>query len=252
MEIYKGPYLTISSENKNNRFVQKWDSSPPSIEVFKKEMLAYISFYKKLCPSQTLWLQKSFSLDIDFNTKLWIERHINQPGKRFGNKKIAFVVSEDVLSHSTVIETFEENQSCLTPRHFATEKEARQWLNYSHIAANNISKPKILFSGEENDGSSVFSLKIPSSSIKDVIKSLKKIHQENEFVNTNTAKYSLLTKREKQILILYSKGLKHKEIADMLCISLLTVRTHWKNTKRKLQIKSFSEIIQYTKAFVQS
>ncbi len=249
MGLYKGTHLTIKFEEENNRFVQTWYNSPNSIEIFKKEMLAYISFYEKFRPSQTLWLQQSFSLDLDYDTQLWIERHINKPGKRYGNKKIAIVAGEDVLSYSTVIGTFEETQSCLSPRHFATEEEARFWLDELSPTVYNDSKIKISFKGVDNKGSSIFKVECPSKNITDVIKSFKTLFEENEFIRSNMEKYSLLTKREKQILTLYAKGQKHQEIANSLYISLFTVRTHWKNVKRKLEIKSFSEVIKYFIAF---
>jgi len=43
-----------------------------------------------------------------------------------------------------------------------------------------------------------------------------------------------LTHRETELLLLLAEGLSNKEIADTLCISLLTVKTHLKNMFRKL------------------
>ncbi len=53
------------------------------------------------------------------------------------------------------------------------------------------------------------------------------------------------TKREKDVLILYAQGKKHQEIADELCISLHTMRTHWRNIKNKSDIKNMADVFQY-------
>ena len=56
---------------------------------------------------------------------------------------------------------------------------------------------------------------------------------------------SSFTKREKEILTLYATGIKHQNIADKLNISLFTMRTHWRNIKKKSNIKTVVDVIQY-------
>lgn len=66
---------------------------------------------------------------------------------------------------------------------------------------------------------------------------------ENSRVKLDTIirKYSL-TKRESQIYELLSQHKSYKEIADILCISVPTAKTHILNLYRKLGIKKKSEI----------
>lgn len=54
-----------------------------------------------------------------------------------------------------------------------------------------------------------------------------------------------LTEREIEVLVLVSKGLINKEIADKLNISQTTVITHRKNITEKLGIKSISGLTMY-------
>lgn len=54
---------------------------------------------------------------------------------------------------------------------------------------------------------------------------------------------ALLTQREKEILKLLSKGLRYKEIAAELHISIDTVRTHTRHIYEKLQVQSRIEAI---------
>jgi DNA-binding NarL/FixJ family response regulator len=53
------------------------------------------------------------------------------------------------------------------------------------------------------------------------------------------------TEREKDIILLCRDGLMYKEIADRLCISVNTIRTHKKNIFQKLGINNTMEMVQY-------
>ena len=52
-----------------------------------------------------------------------------------------------------------------------------------------------------------------------------------------------LTEREQEILSFLSKGYRYKEIADVLCISIETVRTHIRNIYEKLHVHSRTEAL---------
>jgi DNA-binding NarL/FixJ family response regulator len=54
-----------------------------------------------------------------------------------------------------------------------------------------------------------------------------------------------LTKREKEVLILISKGLTDREIADKVFLSPLTVITHRKNILSKLGLKNKVELTRF-------
>ena len=53
----------------------------------------------------------------------------------------------------------------------------------------------------------------------------------------------LLTKRETEMLGLLAKGLRYKEIADKLCLSAGTVRTHIYNIYQKLHVQSRTDAV---------
>ncbi|WP_196894289.1 response regulator transcription factor [Aureivirga marina] len=55
--------------------------------------------------------------------------------------------------------------------------------------------------------------------------------------------YYNFTKKEKEIIGLFSKGLRQKEIADKLCISPLTVKTHKQNIIKKSNAKNITELV---------
>jgi len=53
----------------------------------------------------------------------------------------------------------------------------------------------------------------------------------------------VLTERENQLLGHLSRGLRYKEIADVLGISVETIRTHIRNIYQKLQVQSRTEAL---------
>ena len=61
--------------------------------------------------------------------------------------------------------------------------------------------------------------------------------------NSKPQKVELLSPRETEILDLLSKGHRYREIADLIHISVETVRTHVRNIYSKLHVKSRFEAI---------
>ncbi|MDD7915065.1 helix-turn-helix transcriptional regulator [Polaribacter ponticola] len=262
MNVYKGPYLEIKFEEENQRFINYWKSTPNNIEEFKSELLVYLSCLEKFNPIQIIWLQQNFKHQIDDETKIWVEINILRPRFEKGYIKIdkegyhpiAFVVGQDVLSHMEVMGVFDEpNPSVFKPKHFATEQEARDWLNHKLIdlkaEPKNKTSTEIAYKGLDEDGNAIIEIKKSATDIANTIKSFKRALEENDFIKSNVEKYASLTKREKEVLKLLSKGGKQKEIAEELFISTHTLREHWKKIKQKLDVQNTNELIKYSIAF---
>ncbi|MBZ4192469.1 helix-turn-helix transcriptional regulator [Niabella beijingensis] len=73
---------------------------------------------------------------------------------------------------------------------------------------------------------------------------LKICHQAALHPRSNGHTAPLLTKKEKEILVLLYKGLTDKEIAGSIHLSHHTVRTHHKNILRKLDCRKTAELIK--------
>ncbi|MFN3758609.1 MAG: LuxR C-terminal-related transcriptional regulator [Algoriphagus aquaeductus] len=56
-------------------------------------------------------------------------------------------------------------------------------------------------------------------------------------------KFDQLTKREREILVLITRGYTSQEIADTLYLSLFTINTHRRNLLSKLGIKNFAQLL---------
>lgn len=249
VKINESNLLTIHFEKETNCFVIFWKSSPENYEELKKEFLAFTAFYKEHKPSSALWLQENFCLPLNAEIYNWIEEKVNVPCVEYGNRKVAFVVGKDVLVHLSLMNMIKESRSIITPLHFATEKEARVWITETKPAPISNNKIDILFEGVDEEGNSIIKIKRPAGDISNTIRSFGNLIEENNFIKTNIAKFTLLTKREKEIMVIFSKGTRQQEVADELFISVQTLRTHWKNIKNKLEIKSLAEVVMYVNAF---
>lgn len=62
----------------------------------------------------------------------------------------------------------------------------------------------------------------------------------------NDGKYERLSKREREVLPLVALGYSNKEIAERLFISVKTVEVHKSHLMKKLEVESFSELLQYS------
>ena len=241
--------MTISIEDDKDRIILFWKSSPESIDSFKNEMIKYTELCKKYKPIQALCLNFNLKINFDQSMQIWSEKNINIPIKDSGIEKLAFVVSHDVIVHTNIINAFDEIDSCLFPKHFATEENARNWLNNDEIIVEINSEPEIIFEGTDGDGNSIFKIKNSSSDIGQTIVSLQNALEKNNFIKNNISKYLLLTKRERAILHLYAKGHSFLKITEDFKISPHTVRTHWRNVKRKLNIYSNEQLFTFAKEF---
>lgn len=69
------------------------------------------------------------------------------------------------------------------------------------------------------------------------------------FLEQNFRKFDNLTRREREIMRLIAKGTTSEQIARQLFISPHTVNTHRKNIWKKLEVKSYLELIQFAEHF---
>ena len=58
-----------------------------------------------------------------------------------------------------------------------------------------------------------------------------------------------ITPREREIMFLLVQGKTNKQISEALSISILTVQTHRKNIKAKLQLENITDLISVMNQF---
>lgn len=89
----------------------------------------------------------------------------------------------------------------------------------------------------------------PISGMGFLINKVNKVLDQNTFVAENYKKFVLLTKREKEIIVLLTQGNSSPEISDLLFISKHTVNKHRMNIANKLELQSFAELLKFAIAF---
>ena len=247
MIVHQTNYLETYFDKQNDLFVQNWKKSPESNSVFKKEMLEFVVTYKKHKPSKALWLHKDFSFVLDKETQEWAEKHVVNPCVDAGNRKLAFVVSKDIFSHLSVIDSF-EGLDIHMPRHFINEEDALNWLIDNYEKQLISEEPSIQFDGVDKDGNMILKIRYSENAV-DIFKLFKNIKKDDIFYTSNISKFTTLTTREKEILFKYASGFSIQEISNSYNISILTVRTHWRNIKKKLCINHSIEAVKFLKFF---
>lgn len=257
MEVYEGPHLNLTYERENNRLINLWKSSPKTVQAFKQEMLELLTVLEKINPAQILWLQEKFTFKIDEETNSWAEKNIMIPRFKAGFIKIdqdgfhhvAFVVGRDVLAHIGVMDVFDKkSNNVFKPKHFATLKEAKNWLDNESEASVSDTKnenAEIIYKGIDTNGKAIIEIKSPSADIANTIASIKSILEENQFIKNNSEKYSSLSKREKETLKFIIQGSTNEQISEQMFISPHTVRTHRNRIWIKLDIKHFRDCLKY-------
>ncbi len=83
--------------------------------------------------------------------------------------------------------------------------------------------------------------------IKDCLKQGATVQQPNDraAVEALRISYKALTSREREVLLLISKGHKNHQIASDLGISIPTVKMHRANLMRKLEIENIAQLISF-------
>ena len=62
----------------------------------------------------------------------------------------------------------------------------------------------------------------------------------------------VLTNRELEVFQLIGRGFKRSEIADMLSLSVKTIGTYNENIKKKMNLKSASELVKYAVTWIET
>ena len=71
------------------------------------------------------------------------------------------------------------------------------------------------------------------------------LQEANQTLHDNFTKFTELTEREMDIIILLSRGMTNNDMAEKLNLSKYTIETHRKNVMKKLQLKTSAQLIYF-------
>jgi len=242
MTIYSSSNLTITHQDE--MFIKEWINPSLSIEDFKNELKIVMSFYEKIRPKSVLWLQENFKLQIPPSLYEWFENDILKRQYETGMTNMGFTVSPDMLSHLSIMASFEKVQSLIQP-HFFTDREVATDFLKKEMAR----KSELTYSVERLDDKARVSIELDFNLLPKVITKLKKIEAEYEFINDNLDKIKSLTRREMEIFRLIVNGYTSKEISSQLFVETSTISTHRKRIISKLDIDRSVDWFLLAKAF---
>lgn len=242
MKIYESENISI--RQRDNMLIQEWTDNNLSLDDFQKELKTFLSFYEKIRPKSVLWLQENFKLQIPPALYEWIENDIVKRQFETGMTNLGFTVSSDMLSHLSVMASFEKVESVIQPNFFTDRNVAESFLD-KEIEK----KSKLEYSVKHNGDKAKIDIDLDYELLPKVIYQLKSIEKQQQFIEDNLSKIKSLTVREMEIFRLIVNGYCSKEIAIKLFIETSTISTHRKNIIKKLAIKKPMDWFIIARAF---
>lgn len=112
-----------------------------------------------------------------------------------------------------------------------------------------LSCTKIFMQNEEGFPLLTITNAIPVDAQHHIAAKAERLLNENTFLRNNYPAFNLLSKREKEILKLITKGASTIQIAKDLHISEMTAKTHRRNIRKKLNAESMYDLTQFAQAF---
>jgi len=73
--------------------------------------------------------------------------------------------------------------------------------------------------------------------------------QKDSVVSSIRTRMETLTEREREVLELVTAGLMNKQIADKLCLSLVTIKMHRGQAMKKMGVKTVPDLVRMWQAF---
>ncbi len=138
------------------------------------------------------------------------------------------------------------------PEFYATQTRSQtlHFLQYVKLHQQSTYSPVISFTKPSSlsNGMLLWLTALPGDLGK-MSKHMEQIVKMDQFKLKHFKRFQQLTAREIEILKLLANGCNNPEIAERIFISRSTVETHRKNIKRKLEIRTYRDMIKYAFAF---
>lgn len=131
MELFKSSFVVITLSNDKQVITNDWflTTENMSDEQYKADMLKFAELATIHKPKYHLINSVNFLYTITIEMQEWTNKTIFPQLIEAGIKKIAFLVSSEMIAQMAIEQTLEEsNAGAFKIKYFDTEKEALNWL----------------------------------------------------------------------------------------------------------------------------
>lgn len=108
---------------------------------------------------------------------------------------------------------------------------------------------KLLYDSGQTVASKILLIVNEVNTLNQIARKINSVLDETDWMKKHFQKFCLLTRREKEIIVLLIKGKTSSEISDILNICRMTVNTHRRNINEKLQITNFSGLYRFASVY---
>ncbi|SFD65605.1 helix-turn-helix domain-containing protein [Flavobacterium phragmitis] len=222
-----------------------------SSDDFSNALKNFQRIYEQVSPEYTLWDCSNFNHIISPNEQLWIDRFMNMPATKGGKekRKVAKLISVDLAAMHSIAEVFENGNAPVNCGYFAYEQQAVNWLLQKETKSSttiSLNRPPIFtLLKDAKSGSTSIQLQFNDDEIDFYLKQIKQLLNNRNFLLNHYHLFSLLTSQEKIILEKIIDGHESRQIADLLFVTVETIKTHRKRIFQKLKVKKFVELLPY-------
>ncbi|MGY3054523.1 DNA-binding CsgD family transcriptional regulator [Pedobacter sp. UYEF25] len=154
---------------------------------------------------------------------------------------------------------FPEEMNVFVPTYLQMHREQNltKIYNFAHRVKNlqdasykwYLASAKLMYSQGDEMADKMLLIVNEVNSAGRIARQINNVLEETGWMKNYFKQFCLLTKREKEIIILVVSGNSSVVIADALQITKLTVSTHRRNISDKLKLKTFSELYRFATAF---
>lgn len=255
MNVLDSDIITLNYQQESNLLISSWK------DCSNAEQFVYgIKSCRALCDqvklSNSLWHFNDYSFVIPPDLQKWADDFLDAPimQKNNGLVKVAFVVGSDLTALLSAVDLVEAGTAGIQPRYFGAEQQALDYLlakqEHKTMEQQPLSMPNLSFRIDKVEpNKSQILIDLNSEEIHQYLFLLNRLLKSRTFAMQHVSRFAKLTNREKEVLHLILHDRTTERIAQMLFISLETVKTHRKNISRKLECKSLRELIKYAVFF---
>ncbi len=156
-----------------------------------------------------------------------------------------FFVPEEIGLVISTYQHMQQQQDVSGIYNFAHRVEAVSNTGYKWYFAS----AKLMYSPGQPVADKMLLIVNEVNSLGNIAKKINSVLEESDWMKQHFKKFCRLSKREKEIIGLLVSGKNSSQISEIFNLSRLTVNTHRRNIKQKLEIKTFSELYKFAIVF---